>query len=166
MLPSQPDPRRQRGALLGLAIGDALGAAVEFSPPGSFAPVVDYRAGGPHGLRAGEWTDDTSLALALADSLVQTGWDLDDQARRYVAWWRTGRYSVNGRCFDIGLTTQAALARFERTGDALAAGDASERASGNGSLMRRAPGRIQFAWERGKFTRYGSPLTPKTWQFI
>jgi ADP-ribosyl-[dinitrogen reductase] hydrolase len=76
---------RRRGALLGLAVGDALGAAVEFCSPGSFREVAGYRGGGPHGLGPGEWTDDTSMALALADSIA-AGWDLDDQARRYVAW--------------------------------------------------------------------------------
>src|SRR6516162_384476 len=106
---------RRRGMLLGLAIGDALGAAVEFEPPGTFPEVTDYRAGGPHGLVPGEWTDDTSMALALADSIAEVGWDLNDQARRYVAWWRTGAYSVNGRCFDIGTTTSMALRRFEQT---------------------------------------------------
>jgi ADP-ribosylglycohydrolase len=128
-----------RGALIGLAVGDALGAAVEFSSPGSFAPVTGYRSGGPHGLIAGEWTDDTSMALALADSMASVGWDLNDQARRYVEWWKTGKYSVNGRCFDIGITTSSALSRSVADQDALASGDASERASGNGSIMRLAP---------------------------
>ena len=134
----------QRGCLLGLAIGDALGAAVEFKSPGTFEPVTGYRAGGPHGLDPGEWTDDTSLALALADSIAKVGWDLDDQADRYVSWWRNGEYSVNGRCFDIGVTTSSALERFEHTGDARASGSRSERASGNGSIMRLAPVPIQF----------------------
>jgi ADP-ribosylglycohydrolase len=129
---------RRRGTFLGLAVGDALGAAVEFMPPGSFEPVTDYRDGGPHGLEPGEWTDDTSMALALADSIAQSGWSLDDQARRYVQWWRQGEYSVNGRCFDIGITTHTALARFERSGDARSSGDPSERASANGSIMRLA----------------------------
>jgi ADP-ribosyl-[dinitrogen reductase] hydrolase len=71
-----------------VAIGDALGAAVEFRPPGTFEPVTGYRAGGPHGLEAGEWTDDTSMALALAASMADVGWDLNDQSRRYVRWWR------------------------------------------------------------------------------
>jgi len=62
---------RQRGCLIGLAVGDALGAAIEFQSPGSFSPVTGYRGGGPHGLNAGEWTDDTSLALCLAESLVE-----------------------------------------------------------------------------------------------
>lgn len=65
-------------------VGDALGAAVEFKSPGSFAPVTGYRHGGPHRLEAGEWTDDTSMALALADSIATAGWDLNDQADRYV----------------------------------------------------------------------------------
>lgn len=136
---------RQRGALLGLAIGDALGAAVEFKPPGTFPKVTGYRGGGPHGLAPGEWTDDSSMALALADSLAAAGWNLNDQAGRYLAWWRKGEYSVNSRCFDIGITTQRALARFEKTGNAKTAGDTSERASGNGSIMRLAPVPIRYA---------------------
>jgi len=130
---------RQRGALIGMAVGDALGAAVEFARPGSFPPVTGYRAGGPHGLGPGEWTDDTSMALALADSIGHTGWDLNDQARRYLTWYQSGKYSVNGRCFDIGITTSGALQRFDRSHDALASGDRSEQASGNGSIMRLAP---------------------------
>jgi ADP-ribosyl-[dinitrogen reductase] hydrolase len=135
---------RRRGALLGLAVGDALGAAVEFQRPGTFEPVTGYRGGGPHRLEPGQWTDDTSLALALADSIGQAGWDLSDQAARYVQWWREGKYSVNTRCFDIGITTRAALSRFRQTGDAETCGDPSERASGNGSIMRLAPVPIRF----------------------
>src|SRR5262245_48143150 len=130
---------RCRGALIGLAVGDALGAAVEFSSPGSFTPVKGYRSCRPHALKAGEGTADTSMALALADSMAPAGWDLNDQPRRYVEWWQTGKYSVNGRCFDIGITTRSALSRFVASKDALASGEASERASGNGSIMRLAP---------------------------
>lgn len=146
---SKPDEAsvrdRKRGALLGLAIGDALGSAVEFRSRGYFEPVTGYRGGGPHRIAAGEWTDDTSMALALAHSIVESDWDLDDQARRYVEWYRTGRYSVNGRCFDIGLTTASALQQFERTGDSLTSGPTHERTSGNGSIMRLAPVPIAFA---------------------
>src|SRR5277367_5564370 len=124
---------RRRGVLIGLAVGDALGAAVEFRSPGSFKPVTGYRNGGPHGLDAGEWTDDTSMALALADSIAEVGWDLNDQAYRYVQWWKTGKYSVNGKCFDIGITTRRALSNFVDTQDALISGDRSESSSGNGS---------------------------------
>jgi ADP-ribosyl-[dinitrogen reductase] hydrolase len=135
---------RCRGALIGLAVGDALGAAVEFQYPGSFAPVTGFRDGGPHGLDAGEWTDDTSLALALADSIASVGWDLNDQAERYLQWWNKGKYSVNGRCFDIGIATRNALTKYATTKDALTSGDPSEKASGNGSIMRLAPVPIRY----------------------
>jgi ADP-ribosylglycohydrolase len=135
---------RRRGAILGLAVGDTLGAAVEFGLPGTFEPVIGFRAGGAHGLEAGEWTDDTSMALALAASIAEVGWDLNDQTRRYVRWWRHGEYSVNGRRFDIGFTTRAALSRFEHTGDARSSASTSESASGNGSIMRLAPVPIRF----------------------
>lgn len=138
-------PNRQRGMLLGLAIGDALGAAVEFQPPGSFEPVTGYRDGGPHGLDPGEWTDDTSMALALADSIADVGWDINDQADRYLAWWKTGEYSVNGRVFDIGTTTVAALQRYRQSGDASTSGDTSDYSSGNGSIMRLAPVPLAYA---------------------
>ncbi|AMV35818.1 ADP-ribosylglycohydrolase family protein [Planctomyces sp. SH-PL62] len=136
---------RRRGALVGLAVGDALGAAVEFRRPGSFAPVVGYRDGGPHRLEPGEWTDDTSMALALADSLATAGWDLNDQADRYLKWRRTGAYSVNGRCFDVGITTARSLACYEEKRNARTSGDPSESASGNGSIMRLAPVPIRYA---------------------
>ena len=118
---------------------------MEFQPPGSFARVTDYRAGGPHGLAPGEWTDDTSMALALADSLRTGEWDVNDQAARYVAWWRRGEFSVNGTCFDIGVTTRRSLSKFRRTGDAESSGASSERSSGNGSIMRLAPIPIRYA---------------------
>ncbi len=145
MTQSDAEVGRKRGTFLGLAIGDALGAAVEFRMAGTFPEVTGYRGGGPHRLNPGEWTDDTSMALALADSIASVGWDLNDQVRRYVAWWRKGEYSVNGRCFDIGTTTRGALARFEKTGDARTSGDPSEYASGNGSIMRLAPMPIRYA---------------------
>jgi ADP-ribosyl-[dinitrogen reductase] hydrolase len=137
---------RSRGALIGLAVGDALGAAVEFKSPGSFAPVTGYRNGGPHRLEAGEWTDDTSMALALADSIATAGWDLNDQADRYVEWWKTGKYSVNGDCFDIGITTRSALGDYVAKKNALSSGGRSDRASGNGSIMRLAPVPIRYAY--------------------
>ncbi|MBI2806247.1 MAG: ADP-ribosylglycohydrolase family protein [Planctomycetes bacterium] len=135
---------RRRGTLIGLSVGDALGAAIEFKSPGSFSPVTGYRSGGPHRLDAGEWTDDTSMALALADSIATAGWDLNDQADRYVQWWKTGKYSVNGRCFDIGITTSSALSNYVTKKNALTSGDRSDSASGNGSIMRLAPVPIRY----------------------
>lgn len=101
--------------------------------------------GGPFGLRPGEWTDDTSMALCLAESLVEKrGFDARDQMERYLRWWREGHMSVTGACFDIGAATAAALRRFETTGEPMA-GDPSPFKAGNGSLMRLAPVAIFFA---------------------
>ncbi len=127
------------GALYGLAIGDALGAAVEFMARGSFTPVTSYRAGGPHGLNPGEWTDDTSMALALLDSIKTVGWDLEDQMRRYQNWWLHGEYSVNGRCFDIGNTVHDALSNFRSGIPTKQCGLIDHHSQGNGCLMRLAP---------------------------
>lgn len=130
---------RATGALLGLAVGDALGATLEFKPRDTYAPLTGMAGGGPFALPAGMWTDDTSMALALADSLIARG-ELDpaDLMRRFLNWWRKGEYSPMGECFDIGVTTRAALARFERSGDPMA-GDDDPMTAGNGSLMRLAP---------------------------
>lgn len=135
---------RKRGCLFGLACGDALGGPVEFRQMGEFSPVTDYRSGGVHGLNKGEFTDDTSMALALADSL-RNGWDLKDQMDRYVAWWQNGVYSVNGWCFDIGGTTKAALSNYQISGDPLTSGLTSAHAAGNGSIMRLAPVPIKYS---------------------
>jgi ADP-ribosylglycohydrolase len=136
---------RYRGALLGLAVGDALGAAIEFSAPGTFEPVTGMRGGGPFGLKAGYWTDDTSMALCLAESLIECdGFDPIDQLQRYVRWYRTGHLSSTGEFFDIGIATQEALRRFERTGEPYC-GSTSINRSGNGSLMRLAPAPLYFS---------------------
>jgi len=136
---------RYRGSLLGLAAADAVGTTVEFRAPGMFTPMTDMVGGGPFRLRPGEWTDDTSMALCLAESLVeQNDFDLADQMQRYLRWWRQGYMSSNGRCFDIGNTVASALARFERTGEPLA-GSTDPGAAGNGSLMRLAPAPLFFA---------------------
>jgi len=135
---------RARGALLGLAAGDAVGTTVEFSPPGSFVPLADMVGGGPFRLAAGQWTDDTSMALCLAESLVDRGGhDPADQMSRYVRWWREGYCSATGRCFDIGITTRTQLERFLRTGEPHDP-DVDDEAAANGSLMRLAPVAIRW----------------------
>ncbi|MBS1994181.1 MAG: ADP-ribosylglycohydrolase family protein [Cyanobacteria bacterium SZAS LIN-3] len=138
---------RYKGALLGLAAGDALGTSIEFCPPGTFTPLTDMLGGGPFDLIAGQWTDDTSMALCLAESLIlREGFDPIDQMKRYCLWYRQGHMSSNGTCFDIGNTVRAALHKFEAGGknDAYC-GSTDPNTAGNGSLMRLAPVPLAFA---------------------
>ncbi len=134
-----------RGALMGLAAGDALGTAVEFKAPGSFKPLADIIGGGPFALKTGQWTDDTSMALCLAESLVEKrAFDPVDQLARYVRWYRQGHLSSTGRCFDIGNATRTALELFEQTHRPYC-GSTDPRSAGNGSIMRLAPVPLFFA---------------------
>lgn len=127
------------GTLLGLACGDAVGTTVEFSPRDSFPPMTDMVGGGPFGLKPGQWTDDTSMALCLAESLVErNGFDPADQMMRYLNWWRWGYLSSTGTCFDIGNTVSTALAIYEKSGEYYA-GSPDPSQAGNGSLMRLGP---------------------------
>lgn len=144
---------RALGALLGLAVGDAVGTTIEFSAKPDRAVLDDMVGGGPFGLEPGQWTDDTAMALALGDSLLAAP-DLDpeDLMRRFVSWHREGTYSCTGRCFDIGTTTAAALHRFERTGDAFAGSTAPDTA-GNGSIMRLAPVAVRHWRDRATMLR-------------
>ncbi len=136
---------RFRGALLGLAAGDALGAAVEFQPPGTFEPVTGLRGGGVFGLQPGQWTDDTSMALCLAKSLVERqSFDPLDQMERYLRWFRQGYLSSTGACFDIGGATRGALERFEHTRQPFC-GSTDPNSAGNGSIMRLAAVPMAFA---------------------
>jgi ADP-ribosylglycohydrolase len=135
---------RARGALLGLAAGDALGTTVEFSARDTFEPVTGMTGGGPFDLAPGQWTDDTSMALCLAESILESGWDPVDQLTRYVRWWREGHLSSTGTCFDIGNTVAQALRSFERAGDPWS-GSTDPRSAGNGSIMRLAPVALRYA---------------------
>lgn len=136
---------RFEGALLGLACGDAVGTTLEFRARGSFVPLTDMVGGGPFSLRAGQWTDDTSMALCLAESLVvKEGCDPGDQMTRYANWYQWGYWSSTGHCFDIGMATREAIQHYLRTGNALA-GSEDARSAGNGSLMRLAPVAMAYA---------------------
>ncbi|QGP92302.1 ADP-ribosyl-[dinitrogen reductase] glycohydrolase [Neomoorella glycerini] len=136
---------RYRGSFLGLAVGDALGTTLEFRSPGSFEPITGMAGGGPFNLKPGQWTDDTSMALCLAESLVERrGFDFIDQMERYLRWYREGYLSSTGRCFDIGNTVRSALERFERTREPYC-GSTDPFTAGNGSLMRLAPVPLFYA---------------------
>jgi ADP-ribosyl-[dinitrogen reductase] hydrolase len=142
----RPDRRtRFEGCFIGLAVGDALGTTLEFTPPGGgrLAPLAGMAGGGPFGLAPGQWTDDTSMALCLAESLIACdGFDPKDQLERYLRWWQLGENSSTGICFDIGSTTATALRHYQLTGQKTA--DVPSYAS-NGSLMRLAPAILRYA---------------------
>lgn len=139
---------RFRGALLGLACGDAVGTTVEFKRRGTFAPVADMIGGGPFRLKAGEWTDDTSMALCLATSLIEKhGFDPADQMSRYVRWMREGYLSSNGTCFDVGSTVRRALDEFRKTREPFS-GPTGPNTAGNGCIMRLAPVPMFFFRDR------------------
>ena len=130
---------RFRGCLVGLAAGDAVGTTLEFRSRDDLEPIDDMLGGGPFDLDPGQWTDDTSMALCLATSLVEKGgFDPGDQMDRYCRWRESGYLSSNGRCFDIGMTVAAALNRYRETGDPFA-GASDPLSAGNGSIMRLAP---------------------------
>ena len=126
---------RFRGTLIGLACGDALGSPVEFKARGSFEPVTEMT--GDYHYAAGEWTDDTAMAICLANSLVEKGFDLEDQINKYCQWAYHGyvdKKSVGG----IGRTVSNALSKYTRY-KVVDAGPTDHNTSGNGSLMRLAP---------------------------
>lgn len=142
---------RYRGSLLGLAVCDMIGARLEFKPPGSFKPITcledleNLEDQGAFNLPLGAWTDDTSLALCLAASLIQCErFDPVDQLKKYVQWYRKGYLSSTGRCFDIGNTTKVALEHFEKVQEPYC-GPTDPRTAGNGSLMRLVPVPLFYA---------------------
>jgi ADP-ribosyl-[dinitrogen reductase] hydrolase len=153
---------RFRGCLLGLAVGDAVGTTLEFCCPATFDPIADMVGGGPFGLRAGQWTDDTSMALCLATSRVERGgFDADDQMRRYCRWADEGYLSSTGACFDIGTTVAAALDRYRRDGNPYAGSD-DPMTAGNGCIMRLAPIPMYFFPDIDTAERYGGDSSRTT----
>ncbi|MGR3274736.1 ADP-ribosylglycohydrolase family protein [Acaryochloris marina NIES-2412] len=152
---------RFRGCLLGLAVGDAIGTTVEFQLRGTFAPVTDMVGGGPFHLQPGQWTDDTSMALCLATSLIQTGrFDAADQMNRYCNWYEKGYLSSTGDCFDIGNTVRQALEQYKTTGNSFS-GSTHPRSAGNGCLMRLAPVPM-FCYPDRDLTLYFSGQSSRT----
>lgn len=153
--------KRAYGAILGLAIGDAFGAPVEFKARGSFPKLTEYQGGGEFNLKAGQWTDDTSLALCLIQSFIdKNAFDLKDQMQKFYQWWKNGYMSSTGFCFDIGNTTKKALLRYEVEGIVLA-GHESDPAT-NGTIMRLAPVPIFFNQSLKKSIEYSVLQTKAT----
>ena len=137
---------RMLGGLWGALVGDALGVPVEFMGRERLRanPVTDMRGYGTHNQPAGTWSDDSSLLVCSAESLL-SGFDTTDMGKRFVNWYRHGYWGAHGTVFDIGGATAQALGRIERGIAAEEAGGTSDRDNGNGSLMRILPVALAFA---------------------
>lgn len=127
------------GMLVGLAVGDALGAAVEGKTRGSFSEIDDMIGGGRHTLCPGQWAEATSMAMCLAQMLRSAnGWDVEDAMKRFINWRDYGYLSSKRVCFGMGPQTENALRRYEKTGVPYA-GVTDESENGNSGIMRLAP---------------------------
>eukprot|EP01094_Clydonella_sp_ATCC50884_P023913 TRINITY_DN5864_c0_g1_i1.p1 TRINITY_DN5864_c0_g1~~TRINITY_DN5864_c0_g1_i1.p1 ORF type:complete len:384 (-),score=37.51 TRINITY_DN5864_c0_g1_i1:126-1277(-) len=145
-------------AVLGLAVGDALGTSVEFSARGTFEPVQDITGGGPFLLEKGQWTDDTSMALCMMASLLETRkFEPRDIMVKFQKWANEGYMSSNGRCFDIGRATATALHSYTEGGSPYC-GNPDPHQAGNGSLMRLAPVPLCY-WQYPEFAIHLAALS-------
>lgn len=133
-------PNNLQTILLSTAIADALGVPVEFKPRAYLKenPVTDMLEYGTHHQPKGTWSDDTSLMLCLAESIVQ-GLDINKLAQKFVAWKNDNYWTPHGWVFDIGIGTRIAIERLEKGEIPELAGGFDELDNGNGSLMRILP---------------------------
>jgi ADP-ribosyl-[dinitrogen reductase] hydrolase len=162
MIMSMNALERFRGCLLGLAVGDAVGTTVEFWSRHSFPLVTDMVGGGPFNLEPGQWTDDTSMALCLATSLVEMGeFDAVDQMNRYCNWYENGYLSSTGKCFDIGNTVSQALRQYKVSGNPWS-GSTSPKSAGNGCLMRLAPVPMFYFPDRDRILHFSGESSRTT----
>jgi len=153
-MPVAAIPAAARAALLGLAVGDALGVPVEFQPREArrFDPVTGMRAYGTHRQPAGTWSDDSSLTFCLAETLACPGGlsaapDLADFARRAVNWLDNGYWTAHNQRFDVGGATRAAIQSLKAGVAPSQAGPRSEFDNGNGALMRILPLVFHTTWQ-------------------
>ncbi|HJB49901.1 ADP-ribosylglycohydrolase family protein [Anaeromassilibacillus sp. D41t1_190614_C2] len=133
--------QRVEGAILGFAVGDALGVPAEFMSRDELArtPIKDMRGGGAHGQPAGTWSDDTSMTLCMMDSFMEKGVDYEDQMLRFSDWLWNAANTAHDEVFDVGGTTKHAIFAFCKGAPPLECGETAEFCCGNGSLMRILP---------------------------
>jgi ADP-ribosyl-[dinitrogen reductase] hydrolase len=156
------DKNKFYGCFAGLAVGDALGAPVEFFPPGSFKPITDMVEGGKLKLAKGEFTDDTSMALCLAESLLRSdGFDPYDQMECYCDWALHGRFSSRDYAFGFGQTFMTTFHKYRRTGDPFA-GCINPKRPGNGCIMRLAPIPLFFFPDEARIVYYSGESSKTT----
>ena len=151
MKPAPTIAKRERiiGGLWGSLVGDALGVPVEFTDRFTVQldPVTDMREFGTHRQPLGTWSDDSSMLLCTAESLVKHEFSLADMGERFVRWMNEGLWTAHGDVFDMGGTTCTALIRIAKGTPADQAGGLHEDSNGNGSLMRILPAALRFVAE-------------------
>lgn len=167
---------RYQGSMLGLAVGDALGAPVEFTKKDSFEKIEHYRRGGKFNVEIGEYTDDTAMALCLAQSLIdKNGIDQKDQLSKYLKWFEDGYMSANGRSIGCGKVTLRALYRYMSRDCSECGNSRLTKGAGNGSLMRIAPVALFYAHDmklamkmatKSSLTTHGLPICADASMYI
>jgi ADP-ribosyl-[dinitrogen reductase] hydrolase len=161
-LPPKKDPNRCLGAFVGLVVGDAVGAPLEFSPRGSFNPIDGMIEGGYFKIKTGEWTDDSSMALCLADSLLHmNGFDAKDQMDHYSRWFLDGLFSCRAEAFGMGQTFMNSIINYHITGDPFS-GMSRPKRPGNGCIMRLAPIPIFYYPDIEKIINYAGESSKTT----
>ncbi len=143
MTDTVPHLDRCQGVMLGLAVGDALGAPLEFQSAEEIArtygaPVRNMLGGGFLGWDLGEWTDDTAMAVCIAESILSQGrFDPADVAERFLRWFQSGPRDV-GNTISVAMHALASGERWDRAGR-WAHDHLGGRTAGNGAIMRCAP---------------------------
>ena len=128
--------------IMGVVVGDALGCPVQFESREEVArhPVTGMRGYGTFNLPEGSWTDDSSLTIALLESIRRVGEiDLDDIMGNFMKWLYDGEFTPYGESYDIGRGTMQAINRYKKNRKAKKCGGDEEWNNGNGSLMRIMP---------------------------
>ncbi|MEI0564053.1 ADP-ribosylglycohydrolase family protein [Brachyspira pulli] len=130
-----------KSAILGLAVGDALGVPYEFISRDIIKnnPCKDMIGYGTHNKKAGTWSDDTSLTLCLLDNLNSKNINYNDIMDSFALWYDKGHYTADGDTFDIGITTRDAIDNYKNGKNPIKCGLSDEYSNGNGSLMRILP---------------------------
>jgi ADP-ribosylglycohydrolase len=148
-------PKTIEAALVGFAVGDALGVPVEFRHRSELRrdPVTGMRGFQVHHQPPGTWSDDSALTFQLVENLME-GYDPETLGRRFVHWFLHGDWSARGNCFDIGIATRSALHRIEQGTPALEAGESGEYSNGNGALMRILPLAFTLLKEENQAKRF------------
>ena len=154
MTESRQGSARILNALLGHAVGDALGVPVEFAPRAERQrdPVTEMRGFGTHHQPPGTWSDDTSLTLCSAEALCD-GFDLARIGALFTEWYFHNHWTPHGKVFDVGVTTRDAIVKLKNGVQPILAGPIDTYSNGNGALMRILPVAIYFAHESAERRR-------------